>query len=269
MLRTVEHLRGLKIRATDDEIGKVDEFFFDDERWTIRYMVVDTGNWLISEPVLISPRSVREVDWDDRRVEVSLTREQVKEAPSIASDRPVSRQMELEHAAYYNYDPYWYGPGLWGGTGFPYYAGGVAGYTPVPLAATEREREIERDRQRDIEGPQGDSHLRSTREVHGYHIRANDGEIGHVTDFVMDDETWAMRYFVIDTRNWWPGKKVLLAPAWVDAVNWGDRTVDVDLPREAIKSAPEYDPERLTREYEADLYSHYGRPSYWDEAPRR
>ncbi|NNJ13329.1 PRC-barrel domain containing protein [Chloroflexales bacterium ZM16-3] len=257
MLRSVNDLRGLAIGATDDTIGSVDDFFFDDERWTLRYMVVNTGNWLLQKPVLISPRSIRDVDWDNRQVAVALTRQQVQDAPGTTTDQPVSRQMEIAHARYYRYDPYWYGSGLWGGVGFPYSSGGVVGYEPLPLAAMEPEPE----RSPSV----GDSHLRSTHEVVGYHIRAADGEIGHIADIIMDDATWAVRYLVIDTRNWWPGKKVLVAPSWIIAVNWNDRTVDVDLSREAIKGVPEYDPSVLNREYEERLYTHYDRPRYWEE----
>jgi uncharacterized protein YrrD len=254
MLRSINDLRGLTIRATDDEIGSVDEFFFDDQQWSVRYLVVNTGNWLLNEPVLISPRSIRSVNWESRQVAVNLTRQQVQNAPSTETDRPVSRQMELEHALYYNYEPYWYGPGVWGSMGFPYYTG-VAGYIPAEMDAIERERKQ----------PTGDLHLRSTREVTGYHIHASDGEIGHVSDFVMDDATWEVRYLVVDTRNWLPGKKVLVAPAWISGVNWNNRTVDVDLVRETIKAGPEYDPAQLNRDYEERLYHHYQRPAYWDE----
>jgi len=250
MLRSINELRGLTIRATDDAIGSVDEFFFDDARWSIRYMVVNTGSWMLPETVLISPRSIRAVDWEARRIAVNLTRQQVQDAPSTAMDQPVSRQMEIAHAAYYNYDPYWYGPGLWGSMGYPYAIGGVVGALPAGITATAREQDIERDL------PQGDTHLRSTREVIGYHIRASDGELGHIHDFVMDDETWAVRYLVVDTRNWWPGKQVLVAPARISAVSWNDRTVNVDLSRDVIKAGPEYDPAQLNQAAIADRDPH-------------
>lgn len=265
MLRSINDLRGLSLRATDGEIGHVDEFFFDDADWSIRYMVANTGGWLIPETVLISPRSIRSVNWEERQVAVNLTRQQVKDAPSTESNQPVSRQMEIAHAAYYNYYPYWYGPGRWGGMGMPYYGGAIVGYTPVGMLATEREQ----IRQAATNQPAGDSHLRSTHEVSGYHIRATDGEIGHINDFIMDDATWALRYLVVDTRNWWPGKQVLVAPTWITAVNWDDRTVDVDITRATIKGGPEYDPTQLNRAYEQRLYGHYRQPSYWDEAPSK
>ena len=115
-----------------------------------------------------------------------------------------------------------------------------------------------------IETESTDSHLRSTEGVKGYHIEAADGEIGHVDGFVMDDEAWALRYIEVATRNWWPGKKVLVAPAWIERVSWTDSKVYVGLSREAIQNGPEYvESKPITREYENRLYFHYGRPPYW------
>jgi hypothetical protein len=260
MLRSINDLQGLTISASDGEIGTVDQFFFDDQHWSLRYMVVNTGNWLLEQPVLISPQSIRTVNWDQGQVEVNLTRQQVQDAPSTEMDRPVSRQMELEHAAYYNYDPYWYGPGFGGGMAFPYYSSVMSGYLPGGMTATEHKKAV------DLDLPKDDIHLRSTREVTGYHIHAIDGEIGHIADFIMDDATWAIRYLVIDTRNWWAGKHVLVAPAWITGINWNDRMVDADLTRTEIMAVPEYNPEQLNRRYEERLYSHYKRTAYWAEA---
>lgn len=257
MLRSANDLRGLTIRATDDEIGKVEEFLFDDASWTIRYMVVNTGGWLLKELVLISPRSIQAVAWEQGRVEVNLTRQQVENAPDIYADQPVSRQMEEQLASHYNYQPYWYGPGLWGAAGVPFGVGLGASHAAA-MAATERERAPQ-------EAPRGDPHLRSTREVKGYHINASDGEIGHVEDFVIDDETLNIRYLVVDTGGWLPGKRVLIAPRWAGAVSWEERTVSVDLTRDQVKDAPEYDPQRLGRDEEQLLHSHYGRKGYWED----
>ncbi|NTU85811.1 MAG: PRC-barrel domain containing protein, partial [Chloroflexales bacterium] len=245
MLRSINDLGGLTIRATDGEIGSVDGFFFDDAHWAIRSMLVKTGGWLLPETVLISPQSIQAVHWEQRLIAVNLTCQQVRDAPNATTHQPVSRQMEIAHASYYGYEPYWYGPGLWGGMGMPYYSVGMAAYVPLGMGATERARvrAVEHDL------PQGDAHLRSTREVMGYHIQASDGAIGHIKDFVMDDTTWALRYLVVDTQNWWPGKQVLVAPTWITAVNWDDRTVGVDLPRATIKAGPEYDPSQLNRAY--------------------
>jgi hypothetical protein len=76
-------------------------------------------------------------------------------------------------------------------------------------------------------GKDTDSHLRSTKAVTGYHIEALDGELGHVDGFIVDDESWAIRYMEVATRNWWPGKKVLVSPAWIDRMSWEDSKVYV------------------------------------------
>jgi hypothetical protein len=185
------------------------------------------------------------------RLDVALTKKQVEHSPGIDTHKPVSRQHEAAYLGYYGYPYYWGGPYLWGPAAYP---GGLA---PAPRAATEAmAKRIER------ESP--DSHLRSSVAVTGYSIEAVDGEIGHVDGFVVDDEAWAIRYVEVATRNWWPGKKVLVSPGWVERVNWTDSKVYVALTREAIQGAPEYvESAAITREYENRLYSHYGRPPYW------
>jgi hypothetical protein len=263
MLRSTKDLRGFTLRATNGEIGSVDEFLFDDEQWTIRYMVANTGGWLTGRLVLISPIVLGNADWEAKTLAVALTRAQIEQSPDIATDQPVSRQREAELAEYYGYLPYWGGMGIWGAGMSPYALGGIVTPPVVPpVGTTATERALA-----GAETQRGDQHLRSTREVTGYRIHARDGEIGHVDDFILDDETWAIRYMVIDTRNLWPGKHVLVAPEWIGDVHWSTSTVDVDLLRETIKQGPEYDPAMLNRAYETALYRNYGRPGYW-ETPR-
>jgi sporulation protein YlmC with PRC-barrel domain len=99
-----------------------------------------------------------------------------------------------------------------------------------------------------------------------YHIEAEDGEIGHVEDFVIDDETWEIRYLIVNTSNWWAGKQVLIAPLWIERVSWSERKVVIDLTRDAIRSSPEFTKQSLlTRDYETNLYGHYNRKGYWVE----
>jgi hypothetical protein len=247
MLRNTTQLEGFTIRATDGELGTIDQLYFDDETWAIRYLTVET-TWLGGRRVLISPISVVHTDWRDKRVDVALTKKQVENSPNIDTDKPVSRQHEIAYSGYYGYPYYWAGPCMWGPAAYP---GGVM--TAPNDAITDR-----------IGGESKDSHLRSTRAVTGYHIEASDGEIGHVAGFIVDDEDWAIRYMEVATKNWWPGKKVLVSPAWIERVSWEDSKVYAGLSREAIKNAPEFvDFTPITREYENRLYSHYGRPPYW------
>ncbi len=251
MLANSTRLKGLVVRATDGEIGTVDQLYFEDESWAIRYLTVKTGSWLEDREVLISPFSVTNVDWPAKRLDVALTKKQVKDSPSIDTHRPVSRQYETEYLGYYGYPNYWGGPFLWGPVSYPL---GLA----IPPAVS---KEALADKTRRAAT---DSHLRSDHAVTGYHIVATDGEIGHVAGFFMDDETWAIRYIEVATRNWWPGKKVLFSPAWIQKVSWVDSMVYVGLYRDAIQTAPLFvDSVPLTREYEDRLYRHYGRPPYW------
>jgi PRC-barrel domain protein len=253
MLRPVSELRGLTIQATDGDIGHVDQFYFEDETWTVRYLVVDTGTWLPGRQVLISPVALGEIDWHGHKLPVNLTRKQVEESPDIDTDKPVSRQHERDYFQYYGWPYYWIGSGLWGSGMYP---GFLA--TPVPAAPVE-------GHETGSQQESGDPHLRATGEVAGYRVQAHDGEIGHVDDFVVDIHTWALRYVVVDTRNWWPGRKVLLPTAWIESVSWAEEAMKVDLSRQTIKDAPAWNPpEPITREYEARLYGYYGRPNYWD-----
>jgi hypothetical protein len=251
MLTNATFLKGLVIHATDGELGAVDQFYFDDETWGIRYLTVDTGGWLGGRQVLISPISVIQTDWQGKRLDVALTKKQVENSPDINTHQPVSRQHEAAYSAYYGYNNYWGGPNLWGPVFFP-------GDLAVP---TDAFAEPMKDR---VRRESADSHLRSAEGVTGYHVAATDGDIGHVDGFVVDDEAWAIRYIEVATRNWLPGKKVLVSPAWMEQVSWTDSKVYVALSRKAIEDAPEYLLSRpITREYEHQLYFHYGLPPYW------
>lgn len=252
MLRTVKKITGFKIQAMDGEIGKVDDFFFDDQTWTIRYMVADTGNWLIENLVLISPACLQKPDWGEKLFPVSLTKEQVENSPSILTDQPISRQHEIELHHYYDWPAYWHY-----GSAFP--------LRPTHLAI---EAEAERTRsEEDTDSDQNDPHLRSISEVASYTIEAADGGIGRVSDFIIDDETWMIRYLVVDTGTFLSGRKVLLAPDWIEAVSWRQKHVQVNLTQETIKNSPVFDPSKLiSRTYEEQLYDYYGWLKYWRDA---
>ena len=263
MLRNLKDLEKCVIGATDGDIGQVKDLYFDDHAWAIRYLIVDTGSWLSGRKVLISPISIQKTDWPAHRLAAAITQDQVRNSPAIDTEKPVSRQHEEQYLGYYGYATYWGGPGMWGRGMMPMAM--YPGYAALPGSAAERERVIEegakaeRARHRD-----DDPNLRSCTAVVGYHIHATDGEVGHVEGFLIDDETWAIRYLVVNTSNWWLGHKVLVAAQWVEGVHWSDRTVTVDLSREAVKTAPPYEPSvELDRQRETGLFAHYGRPPYW------
>ena len=255
MLKPASGFKGLTIAATDGDIGSVNDLYFDDLSWTIRYLVVDTGTWLPGRQVLISPLSVRRVD---DKILVDLTRNQVQNSPPVEADKPVNRQQEEAIARYYDQRYYWEGPYHWGLLAYP-------GMPPVPPAPIPADAMGEAMAARERETPSGDPTLRSSRDVTGYYIAALDGEIGHVDDFLVEDRAWAIRYLLVATRNWWPGKKVLISPEWIKTVSWADSQVQVDLRRDEIKAAPEYDPSRpFDREYESRLIEHHNRRKYWE-----
>jgi hypothetical protein len=256
MLRSVKDLQSFRIIAADGAIGTVDQFFFDDERWTIRYVVVDTGKWLPGRRVLISPFSVRDVEWIAGTVSLSITRGMVKSSPDIDTHKPISRQREAEYLRHYGYPYYWAGAGLWGAASYP------ADLTAANAAEAQSRVEAEQAAAR----ARGDSHLRSSKEVIGYHLEATDGELGHIEDFLIEDQSWAIRYIAVDTSNWWFGRKVLVAPGWIREVSWAHRRVYVDLTRQSVKGAPTYDTAgHIDRQWEADYHAHYRRPPYWSD----
>ena len=218
-------LTDFKMECRDGLIGRVEQFYFDDLHWTVRYLVADSSTWLPGKAVLISPYALGTVSKERQSVFVNLTKKQIEDSPSPDSDKPVSQQFEQAHSEHFGWPPYWDGPGA------------------------------------------GDHHLRSTRDVGRYAVEALDGPMGHVEDFVLDDGNWAIRYLVVNTRDWWPGAKVLIAPQWIERVSWGEGKVFINLSRESIKSSPEYSEfALLSRDYEEQLHKHYARLGYWNHA---
>lgn len=222
MLRNIKDLLGFRIAAKDGEIGLVKDFYFDDETWTIRYLIVKTGPWF-SREVLLSPEVVIDHKWDSGTFDVGITMEQVRHSPDIDTQRPVSRQQEAELAKYYPWQSYW-------GTGF--YPGGVWGIVESgPRIDPNRIRETDT-----TESSHENKHLRSAEKVIGYHIHATDGDIGHVTNFIFDDQTWQIACLLVNTHNWIGGKKVLITVKHIQKVEWENSKVVVDLTKEAIET---------------------------------
>ena len=252
-------LRKYGIQAVDGKIGSVRDFLFDDWQWVLRWLVVDTGSWLSRQEVLLPASNLGRVDRAAETIAVDLTVAKVKVSPDVETHRPVSRQIESSLYEHYGWTPYW------GGTAA---IGGGAGYL-VPPRYLVAGRQSESERLASARARKNDDpHLRSAREVTSYHIEASDGHIGHVEDFLFGEEDWAIRYVIVDTRNWWPGKFVLIAPEWVESILWSDRVMRVNKTRDEIKGAPEFDPKaRFERADEVRLYAHYGLAGYWVDSP--
>ncbi len=245
MLREIKDLRGFTIEAKDGEIGTVHDFLFQGENWTIRYLVVDTGKFLPGRKVILIPDVLGKPDEDEGIFPVDLTKKQVEDSPPIDWAEPISRQLEDKIRLYFGWSPYWV-PEQAGTAVFPKSASG------------EKKREV-----KERPGPE-EPELRSLNEVENYEIKAADGEMGEVEDFLVDDDSWIIRYMVIDTGKWLPGRKVLVSPEWIDGISWAEQDIEVQMTQAAIKKSPEYDPTTpVDREYEVELYEHYGVPKYW------
>ena len=264
MLQRAKDLNGYKLGAIDGEIGKVSEFYFEDQSWTIRYLIADTGNWLSGRQVLISPYALSTASEADRVIPVNLTMQQIENSPPLDTDRPVSREYEGDYYSYYGWPVYWGGPYAWGPSPSPVRERREWSQAADDAYASGQEHGLEKFANAARHATVEDPHLRSTADVTGRDIQAKDGEIGHVGDFVIDDETWAIRYLIVDTRNWWPGKKVLISTQWIERISWAESKVFINLTRDAIQQSPEYTAETLiTRDHEIKLHRHYDREGYW------
>jgi hypothetical protein len=245
MIRSIRELRGAGVEAIDGPIGEVVDVYFDDQTWDLRYYVVDTGKWLPGRKVLIPPHTVRKERPGEIGLPVDLTQDQVRHSPDMDTDRPISRQAEIVLYRHYGWNPYW----------FP-----LEPAVPIVIDGNAAERENNA-----TEGRYGgDPHLRSAKEVTGYNVEATDGDIGHIEDFLTHDESAKIRYAVVDTKNWLPGKHVLVAPQWIREVKWADSKVVVNATREAIQNSPEYNQlASVQPDYETQLFKHYGYPVPW------
>ena len=249
MLLNALSLSGFTLSSLDGDFGKSKEFYFDDRHWTIRYLIADTGHWLPGRRVLLSPYALLSVDMEGHRITVDLTKKQIEGSPDLLTDKPVTRQFEEDYYKYYGWPNYWNGPFLWG---------------DYPIIDRNRDRS---GNLADAPKRTWDPHLCSSRDFNGIHIHSSDGNVGHVIDIIIDEDDWAIRYLIIDTGSWWPGRKVLIAPAWIKRIDWDASTVFIAMTRDAIKRSPEYcDDVRLTRDYEATLHSHYDQNGYWAES---
>jgi hypothetical protein len=212
--------------------------------WAVRYLEVDTGGWLSRRRVLLSPAVIGDIDEEERTVSAGLNREQVRHSPPLAPGAPVSRQHEIDLQQYYSWPAYWTaasGPWQAAPPGPEPAPGGGAAMARVPT----------------------DAGLRSVSDVAACTVNALDGEIGRVDDLILDDESWRIRYLLVDTRTWWPGRYVIVGTEWVPNGIWREDTVSVELTREAVRHSPPFDPSKpVNREYEEKLYDYYKRTGH-------
>ena len=228
MLRSIKQLYGDKLGASDGEIGRVKDFYFDDQNWAVRYVVADTGTWLASRQVLLSPHAFGSFGQGGKVLMINLTRKQIEDSPPIESHKPVSRQYEEEYHRYYGWPFYWQGDGLWGMSGFPILEMSATTLPDEQAAANVPVRD------------RSDAHLRSAQAVNGYHIKASDGMAGHICDFMMDDQTWSIGQLVVKTGHRFTGKEVQLPVSQVERISYEESTVFVNLTKEAVEQSPEH-----------------------------
>ena len=228
MERNLKSLIGNSIEATDGEIGTVQGLYFDDKSWAIRFLVVQTGSWLMERSVLISPVAFKNIDANESIISVNLTKDQVSNSPDTDTHKTVSRQQETELYEHYSWQPYW-------GSGF--YAGGLWGIMPRTPLFDKRITEDSTEDNKNTAIKNNDLHLRSSAQITGYYIQANDGEVGHVNDFIIDDKSWKILYFIIDTHNWIGGKKVLVEVKNIKDIQWENGKVILNITIEAVKDS--------------------------------
>jgi hypothetical protein len=249
MLYETKHLNDYTLYSLDGKIGKVKELFFDDLHWTVRYLVADTGKWLKGKRVLIAPSFLTDVDQQAKRISVNLTKKQIEESPHLDSDKPVSRQYEDEYHIYYGIQTYYLAPSQ---------------LDKPPLLVYSNKAAQDRNQEENSWEPE----LQSTRDVIGNIVEALDGPVGCIEDFIVDTDQWKIRYFIVDTQDWWPGKRILVAPQWAHDIKWGTKKIFIKLNREPFKQLQEYSTESmLTREYEIKLHQSCNREGYWDNEP--
>jgi len=250
MLWDASAINGYAIEASDGRLGTVSDLLFEDVGWVIRWLVVDTGNWLPGRKVLLPLSALGQPDRALRHFPVKLTMQHVKDSPDIDTDQPVSRQTEAHLYEHLGWDPYW-------GGSFPPMSNAIATPFVAPFYESRpRPGDLARAHARPNEG---DPNLRSLATVTGYHIHAKDGEIGHVEDFLVDVAGWSIRFIKVDTRNWWPGERVLISPRSAREIDWADRLIQVDVNRQKIKDAPRYDPSiTVDGAYEDKFLTYYG-----------
>ncbi|MET4081972.1 hypothetical protein ABIB40_001923 [Pedobacter sp. UYP30] len=221
MEHNITSLLGFKMGARDGEIGHVRDFYFEDTTWDIRYLIVETGNWFNEKKILIAPQALLKPDWKNKIFPVDLAIDQVKNSPDIETEKPISMQQEIELYGHYAWQRY-------GGSGF--YAGASSGVFDQPMVIDERIQKQNEDKKNN------DLHLRSTKLVTGYRIKATDGGIGHICDFLINDVSWKIESIIIDTHNLLGVKKVLMKVGHVIGIGWEDETVTVDISIEVIKT---------------------------------
>ncbi len=242
MLIALSQMVGSVVQGTDQRLGTLSNIVFDGQHWVVRYVVIDTSNWFPGHEIPLRPTELNDLQWGEHRVSAQLSKSQAELGPRTKFPDPMARQMQRELSQYYQLPIYW-------------------SVDPIYAAAVP-ELHVSADQSSEIEKMQLD--VRSGNEIHSYDIHATDGLFGTVHDLIVDDEFWVVRYVVVDTGHWLPGRKVIFATSWIDRISWTERALYVDLTKAQVESSPHYDPHQIVnRTYEENLYDYHGRQAYW------
>ncbi len=268
ILRRFHDIQGWELGARDGNIGRCHDLLFEDTDWAARYLVADTRKWLPGRKVLIPPRAVESLEESSGPVllsagtmVLSLTKEQIKNAPPLDSDAPVSRRYETAFNRYYDWPNYWAAPSI----------------RDPQLYPTLLHRPEELTRRSDVQyrfsdrRPEEETHLRSAREVASYRCLAGGQNIGDVDDFLVEEESWIIRYLIVDARKYLPeGRWLLISTDWVAMIDWADSSIAVTLTTDQLAKGPRFDPDmELDRHYERAIHEFYGLPYYWRNGEKR
>lgn len=251
MFHSVNKLIGVNIKARDGDIGSVDQLFFDDQSWAVRYLVVTIGSLLINRKVLLSPAALDGIS--GRELIVNATIEQIRNSPDVNTEKPISRQKEEELHDYYTWSYYW---------GYPLYYNSLGTELYPNIQYTDAF--LRKEYQESKKEPEQHNHLRSTREVTGYSVNTLNGEFGYVDDIIVDFNQWVIRYLILNTGDFLPGKKVLVAAHWVSDISWDNRSISFEMNIDILRNGPTYDPSvPLARDFERRVYEYYEKNPYW------
>ncbi len=217
MLQSIQQFYGKKLGAADGHIGHVKDFYFDDQSWTIRYLVADTGPWLAGRLVLL-PSHVFAADAfetaeaaDNGILRVSLTRSQIKRSPSVDLHHPISRQYEEAYHRYYSWPFYW-----------------TAGGGDDHLTTEELQEEI-------LPQPGDDPCLRSTQTVTGYRVQATDGPVGSVTGLMIHGRDWKIRELIIKADPEITAEEIFLLPESVGRISCEETMIYINLAQNDVR----------------------------------
>ncbi|MGZ3788182.1 MAG: hypothetical protein ACXVLQ_06640 [Bacteriovorax sp.] len=221
MLQSFKKILNSSLHAKDGKIGHLDDLLFDDVKWTVRYLVVRTGGILNRERVLISPLGIAKLDWSNRAVKLNLTQQQIETSPDIDTDQPIFRQMEKKYFDFYNWPYYWDDMGIFG----------------IDPRAKLNENKSKSKQSNTKQDP----HLRSCRIVSGYSIEAENTRVGHVEDFLIEDETWTIQNLLVHKKTLWPNRPKMIDTKSIDSVDWFSRSIELAMTKKEIESSPEFE----------------------------